>query len=332
MKRLIPAQCRNRHTSRPGFTLIELLVVIAIVGILVALLLPAVQQARESARRLQCSNNLKQTGLAMSNYHDVHKCFPPGNITANAALSNWAADHFTNWAISLLPYLDLKPLHDQYHHDIPNHAPANKLVREQLVPVYSCPTDSGPQQSLGIPSFGQARAQDVPYRRGSYRGVSGRAELPGIMIIYQGFWVDWGFQPFPRNWRGVFHIVGPTDLTACESFASIRDGTSNTLAVGEKHDAVDNDDWDTYWAHSVGSCTSDVHPFGGSLRNVPTYHDCLASVPGDRPCLHGWGAYHPGGLNWLICDGSVRFISKNIDMQLLCQMASVCDGEPTLLP
>jgi len=116
----------TRSKQRRAFTLVELLVVIAIIGILVALLLPAVQAAREAARRAQCSNNLKQMGLAAHNYHDTFRSFPPGAITDGPCCS---AKSRVNWAIALLPYMEQTSLYDEYDHDANNEDPTNDLVR-----------------------------------------------------------------------------------------------------------------------------------------------------------------------------------------------------------
>ena len=116
---------RQIRTAR-AFTLVELLVVIAIIGILVALLLPAIQTAREAARRTQCSNNLKQMGLAAHNYHDTFNCFPPGAITDGPCCG---AKSRINWAIALLPYMEQSTLYDDYDHDANNEDPSNDPVR-----------------------------------------------------------------------------------------------------------------------------------------------------------------------------------------------------------
>ena len=117
-----------------GLTLVELLVVLSIVGVLVALILPAVQASRESARRLACSNHLKQIGLALQAYHDSHRQLPPGGIAlADCCLH----PHLTTWAISLLPYVEQQGLYDKYDRSLPNEHPANRQVVQTLVPVYA---------------------------------------------------------------------------------------------------------------------------------------------------------------------------------------------------
>lgn len=117
-----------------GFTLVELLVVIAIIGILIALLLPAVQAAREASRRSQCTNSLKQVGVALHNYENTHRSFPPGRLDVNATNNGEPAR--TTWGISLLPYLEQSSLQAQYNHSLDQIAPVNVKVLQTFVPAY----------------------------------------------------------------------------------------------------------------------------------------------------------------------------------------------------
>ena len=120
--------CVRSRPHRRGLTLIELLVVIAIIAILIVLLLPAVQQAREAARRTSCRNNLKQIGLAIHNYHDAHRTFPPGGIT----IGGWQDSlNGSTWSVAILPYLDQATLYRRYSFADFNESPANAVVREQ---------------------------------------------------------------------------------------------------------------------------------------------------------------------------------------------------------
>ena len=151
-------------SRREGLTLIELLVVIAIVGLLIALLLPAVQSAREAARMASCRNNLKQIGLALQSYHLAVGSFPPGNINSapgscpgidepKAAYSS----KFSNWAITILPYIEQGNLFDRYDFDFKNESPENQAVRETAVAVYACPSDLD-TQTPAVPATGPAAA------------------------------------------------------------------------------------------------------------------------------------------------------------------------------
>src|SRR5262245_14338970 len=129
---------RFKSAATTGFTLVELLVVIAIIGLLMAMLLPAVQLARESARRASCVNNLRQLGPAIHMYHDAHDAFPPGGYSPDPCCSN---ESYTCWTIQILPFLEQKAIYDLYNQTVTNESPENRTVRETFIPVYSCPSD-----------------------------------------------------------------------------------------------------------------------------------------------------------------------------------------------
>jgi len=308
--------------------------VIAIIGILIALLLPAVQAAREAARRAQCNNNLKQIGLAMHSYHDTNKCFPPGNLCQiSSMMQGWLLPCKTNWAISLLPYLELQTLYERYDNDVPNTHPSNAFVREQLVPVYCCPADWGAEDKR-IPATGPGRRDSFEYRHGSYRAMAGRSDIQYITIPDRGCWIYSGFQVIQNDhpeWKGLFHVVGQPGIPECERMAAVTDGTSNTIAVGERHASMDYRGYDTFWANSVSLSTSQAVPLSQTLR-VRDFWGCVASVPNGKACDFGWNSYHPGGLNWLMCDGSVHFLDENINMYVFCDLSTIAGGEDTLVP
>lgn len=313
-----------KHSVRvKGFTLVELLVVIAIIGILVALLLPAVQAAREAARRTECSNNLKQIGLAMHNYHDTAQKFPPGVITT---VTNFGGPYRTNWCIALLPYMEQTALYDQYHQELDNTADANMPVNQTLVDVYHCPSDKEPV--LLRPDSG--RGNGKRFRMASYRGMSGRSNGHKSEPTRGGWWDGWEFGALPSEWKGVFHIVGQHGkIGACESFGSIQDGTSNTTAVGELHKPIGKDRRGTFWAYSYTSYNkSGACPYSASLQ-ANVWDECANFVPTDNICKRGWGAFHPGGMNFLLCDGSVHFVSETIDMENFQRLATVSGGLQT---
>jgi len=246
-KILMPARKRTRR----AFTLVELLVVIAIIGILVALLLPAVQTAREAARRVQCSNNLKQIGLASHNYHDVFGCFPPGSITEGPCCTQKSR---INWAIALLPYIEQQQLFDLYDHRVYNEDPANEVVRKTFVAAQVCPSDPG-GGDLQIPCTGPGGSVargglGLEYRTSSYKCVAGCVGSDVPLNAQQGWWDR--YTPTlplpPEKRRGVLHVTGVLDWRS-ESMQSVRDGTSNTLMIGEKS-TLTRRDIAAFWAYT----------------------------------------------------------------------------------
>jgi prepilin-type N-terminal cleavage/methylation domain-containing protein/prepilin-type processing-associated H-X9-DG protein len=284
--------------GRSAFTLVELLVVIAIIGILVALLLPAVQAAREAARRMQCGNNLKQIGLALHNYSDTYKVFPSGFIYDGVAnQESWG------WGALILPFTEQSPLHSQlqvgqgnmYRHLLsPGWAPiVNGL--QTILPMYMCPSDTGYQ----------GRGQIHNDRR--FNGAVGFAAhnyTPGMSNYVASTGHGPGRTGFEIN-SGMFY--GNSSL----GFRDIIDGSSNTFAIGER---------DTKFCRSstwIGVRNGN----GGGLRGVfvilaharAKLNESVLPFDDDpEGCAQGWSSLHPGGAQFVFCDGSVTFISETI--------------------
>jgi prepilin-type N-terminal cleavage/methylation domain-containing protein/prepilin-type processing-associated H-X9-DG protein len=279
---------RTDRRARAAFTLIELLVVIAIIGILIALLLPAVQMAREAARRMQCSNKLKQIGLALHNYESTYKSFPPGTIDYGVPQSQeWG------WAVFLLPFLEQPALHEQL---APNNRRFFELLDDSVdrrlcqVPlsVFRCPSDRSAELLEGT---------DQP------RYLDGVAQVGtnfyGAVSNYIGVTGFWAIGVDPAN--GVFGANSEV------TFHDIVDGTSNTFAVGER---------DFYCAAGLWAGVRDARghgPLGADyvLGRVSYKMNAVKNV-GNPSCCQAFSSPHPGGAHFAMCDGAVRFINENI--------------------
>ena len=318
-----------RLLRRSGFTLVELLVVIAIIGILIALLLPAVQAAREAARRSQCTNNLKQIGLGLHNYHDVVLTFPPGAFQSGGLGSK----DYTNWAIAILPYIEQKPLFDRYNNSIFNEDQpvdaAGFCVLQQSVNVYNCPDDNYAGKTLTTPESGP---RNKPYMQSSYRGVTGRAANAGYFDCEQ--WTTVG--KLPETYRGLLHMVSlpPPGVVKlqCETMASVKDGTSNTLAVGEYMTST-HQSRATFWAYAYTSYA--LSGIGTESRlYLPDFDQCagISGTDGSNACKRTFASFHPGGINFLLVDGSVRNIPTSVDLNILAAASTIAGGESVMLP
>jgi prepilin-type N-terminal cleavage/methylation domain-containing protein/prepilin-type processing-associated H-X9-DG protein len=303
-----------RCRSVRAFTLIELLVVIAIIGVLIALLLPAVQAAREAARRAQCTNNLKQIGLAMHNYHSGIEAFPPGYVSLSFGNQTNGRDIGPGWGwgTMILNQLEQGPLYNAVNFALLLTDPSSRTVRSTRLSTFLCPSNTGGSSLLTIKdSAGSVLLTDLA--AGQYVAVVGQ----------------WEPEEFPDQNNGVFF------RNSRIGFRDITDGTSSTLMVGERSQNVANASW-------VG-----MIPSGLSCNNPqwPT-QDCEASnvlilghtgpspdenwidVPNDKKSgADDFHSLHLGGCNFLFCDGSVRFIRETVNPQVFSYLATRAGGE-----
>lgn len=295
-------------THKKGFTLIELLVVIAIIAILIALLLPAVQQAREAARRSQCKNNLKQIGLALHNYHETHRNFPPAFIyetdTANCSGSP-CNDPSWGWSVMILPFVDQAPAYNSLDPGPTKLSQAigdaAKLITlQQPLSVFRCPSDTGKNlSSLAI--SGELTS------RSNYPGVNGRRTEVRL-----------------SDGDGIFGARNES-----VKVRDITDGTSNTIAVGERASKIigNTNDSQTHWA-GVRESNQNGSGWRGAFEVAGVTSFPINSLESVHWRYRGWfSSMHVGGAHFLLSDGAVRFISENIDAGTYMDLSDIDDGQ-----
>ncbi len=326
--------------KRRGFTLVELLVVIAIIAMLVTLLLPAVQSAREAARRSQCQNNLKQLALAVLNFETAQQHYPQ-SITPGPCCDTQS---YESWSIVILPFLEEQGLYDRYDLTVTNEHPNNAFVREHLIPTHICPSDDGFEASLGGGPPGTDQPESGPgaglfYARGTYRGNAGRSDGNGMWWDAQQ-----NIKAMPSGWKGPLTTsCGPEELWADPAFCAsdgllkpvelrqVADGTSKTLLVGEQTMKNSSDSARrrrSFWAYTYTSYNkSEVVP---ETRTMFSDYDRCVALGDSNPCKRAWGTAHTaGGIQFAYADGSVHSIPPSVDMQIFAAMASV-NGQEAL--
>jgi prepilin-type N-terminal cleavage/methylation domain-containing protein/prepilin-type processing-associated H-X9-DG protein len=310
-----------------GFTLVELLVVIAIIGILVALLLPAIQAAREAARRSQCANNLKQWGVALHNYHDTIGRFPPGAVFYGGN-NDRGSIH-----IRVLPYMEQMALYEEFNFNISTDGQrttaqpdGNTLIRSITIPSFICPSDGGNDKFGSVPD--QVQVSNYYPSAGPTADISNNANCS---CSEHGLWAS-----YSSSGTNVNNPAGPFtrrgwDFTC--RMSSVIDGLSNTIFIGEVLADCSNH-VRAGWSHSNK---------WGAFTQVPiNYNSCLpdlAAAGGDGCRARcnwntevGFKSRHPGGAQFLFGDGAVSFLADSIDHWTYQRLGDRRDGHPVSIP
>ena len=337
----------SRVPRRSGFTLIELLVVIAIIAILIGLLVPAVQKVREAAARTQCTNNMKQIGLAFQNYHDVNKKFPAILLVhpSVAGIDDYNQNFGPNWAVLILPYVEQGNLYNQVASSVNNY-PINgdagwRSIKGTNVTVYLCPSDTGYETQNARAGGGWARGN---YGANAGPGMFWNGGTVGVAEFTGGKWMDHNpngfaseyYPAFTAGWSGGGALV----VNGGTKMASITDGTSSTIMVDEFRIGWNQDDIRGSWA--MGQCGASISAGNGRI-DTPTPNISLSGwddIQGcqDNPSINmgccgcnSWQvtakSKHPGGVMTGFVDGHVQFISNSVSQRAWFLMHSRNDGQ-----
>jgi prepilin-type N-terminal cleavage/methylation domain-containing protein/prepilin-type processing-associated H-X9-DG protein len=299
---------RNRCS---GFTLIELLVVIAIIGILIALLLPAVQAAREAARRSQCTNNLKQMGVALHNFQSANARFPAGAKWLRGAGGDIANGYGTSVFFELLPYLELASLHENYDQRQDITAGGNPSVAETFPAVFECPSNSQ--------DMDDSIHTEYDWQAASYAAVMGPGRNGKFKDLEDSHCGDYSTD-------GILYPWSETKLK------EIDDGLSHTLMLGER--IYTPRSWvKGAWFSGSGPDKVCVCSAKNMAFPLNMNHDeiCYEGCPGGTHIVFNdayFSSMHPGGVNFVFADGSVQFVNESINFDLLGDLSTMDGKEP----
>jgi prepilin-type N-terminal cleavage/methylation domain-containing protein len=315
-----------------AFTLVELLVVIAIIGVLVALLLPAIQAAREAARRNSCTNNLKQQGLALQMHHDVKKVLPQGRNGNTPGPGTATAPLGVSWAFQLLPYMEQNAIYDSLVNTERVDSQANARAMRTPVDTFYCPSRRGPAADRDFDNDDQAPADE-------HRAVAAGGDYEGNAGIDRDYRKDSNESPERALQEGVIYTFSKVMLR------QVSDGTATTFAIGEKYIPTEDelrleaDQFDEARLHYFQGDTAFFS--GDNVETIMSGTECgLAPrtpsmqlpAPFTEQCdphelKEQFGSQHPSICHFVFLDGHVQALSTDIDLVMLRRMSTIADGQ-----
>jgi prepilin-type N-terminal cleavage/methylation domain-containing protein/prepilin-type processing-associated H-X9-DG protein len=343
----------SRYPGRRGFTLIELLVVIAIIGVLIGLLLPAVQKVRETAARTRCLNNLKQIGLALHNYESANGRFPPAFTKTSGLQSGtaygisypddvWSARNGWAWGTLILPQVEQAPLYASLRLDLPCWAPENASLIKTKLPIFLCPSATGGSDGFLV-------------EKDSGDGVHGTPLAPNVFIAHSHYVTNAGVnQPWgrstpycvdytvPEPTGALFDVInGPFYRDSRTRVADVTDGLSQTVFIGEHSSVLSHKTWVGVVPGAATCPRLDLRPWPSDCNassclvgahSGPDVHDhpqVIIHAP-NNPFGHTdemWSEHTPAGCNVLFGDGSVRFVSAFINPYTWVALSTMNQGD-----